>query len=555
MQTNWWQKEVFYQIYPASFKDANNDGVGDLQGIIQMLPKLKQLGITTIWLSPIYQSPMVDNGYDISDYQAIDPRFGSMADFDQLMAVSKQLGLKVILDLVINHTSDQHAWFQSAIKSSKSPYRDFYIIRRGRDGNPPNNWRSNFGKGSSWTLLPGSQDEYYHHVFSKQQPDLNWENPELRQRLYQMINWWLAKGVAGFRIDAITFIKKDQDFAAITPDGVDGLGKVKRKAENRPGIEKFLTELNDATFKPANAVTVGEASGVGYEQLGQFIGKKGYFSMIFDFHYADIDIASGSEWYRRINWTPTDLRHAIFKSQMAIQKVGWGANFFENHDQPRSINKYIQAPAYRNAIGAKALALLYFNLRGCPFIYQGQELGVTNVHRESISAFNDLSSHDNYDRAIEEGYSKEAALEFVNARSRDNARLPYPWDNSINHGFNSGAKPWLALDQQHTNVNRQSEQLDSNSAWHFYQAMIKLRQSSNLSHDLIEGDFQPLTSSCEQVIAYQRGHHVQVYVNLSEKQLNLTLPNGKLRLNNYEHYQKNTLKPYQAILFEVNSNE
>ena len=225
------------------------------------------------------------------------------------------------------------------------------------------------------------------------------------------------------------------------------------------------------------------------------------------------------------------------------------------HDQPRSINKYIQAPAYRNAIGAKALALLYFNLRGCPFIYQGQELGVTNAHRESISTFNDLSSHDNYDRAIEEGYSKEAALEFVNARSRDNARLPYPWDNSINHGFNSGAKPWIALDQKDTNVNWQSEQLDSHSVWHFYQAMIKLRQSSNLSHDLIEGDFQPLTSSCEQVIAYQRGQHVQVYVNLSEKQLNLTLPNGKLRLNNYEHYQKNTLIPYQAILFEVNSNE
>ncbi|MCG0905700.1 alpha-glucosidase [Lactiplantibacillus plantarum] len=237
MQKNWWQKEVFYQIYPASFKDANNDGIGDLRGIIQMLPRLKQLGITTIWLSPIYQSPMVDNGYDISDYQAIDSRFGTMADFDELMEVTKRLGLKVILDLVINHTSDQHVWFQSAIKSPTSPYRDFYIIRRGAHGNPPNNWRSNFGKGSSWTLLPGSQDEYYHHVFSKQQPDLNWENPALRKRIYQMINWWLAKGVAGFRIDAITFIKKDQDFASISPDGVDGLGKVKRKAENRPGIE------------------------------------------------------------------------------------------------------------------------------------------------------------------------------------------------------------------------------------------------------------------------------------------------------------------------------
>lgn len=555
MQTNWWQKEVFYQIYPASFKDANDDGIGDLRGIIQMLPRLKQLGITTIWLSPIYQSPMVDNGYDISDYQAIDPRFGTMADFDELMVATKRLGLKVILDLVINHTSDQHAWFQAAIKSQTSPYRDFYIIKRGQHGNPPNNWRSNFGKGSSWTLLPGSHDEYYHHVFSKQQPDLNWENPVLRQRLYQMINWWLAKGVAGFRIDAITFIKKDQDFATISPDGVDGLGKVKRKSENRPGIEKFLTELNAATFKPANAVTVGEASGVSYDQLGQFIGKTGYFSMIFDFHYADIDIASGSEWYRRVKWTPADLRRAIFKSQLAIQNVGWGANFFENHDQPRSIDKYIQAPAYRNEIGAKALALLYFNLRGCPFIYQGQELGVTNARRDSITMFNDLSSRDNYDRAIEEGYSANDALAFVNARSRDNARLPYPWDDSVNQGFNQGAKPWIAPKQLHDKVDWQSEQLDSNSVWHFYQSLIKLRQVSDLSHDLIVGDFQPITCDCDQVIAYQRGQKVQVYVNLSTDFLSLTLPDGKPRLNNYAHYQPNTLEPYQAILFEVNSNE
>lgn len=555
MQKNWWQKEVFYQIYPASFKDANNDGIGDLRGIIQMLPRLKQLGITTIWLSPIYQSPMVDNGYDISDYQAIDSRFGTMADFDELMEVTKRLGLKVILDLVINHTSDQHVWFQSAIKSPTSPYRDFYIIRRGAHGNPPNNWRSNFGKGSSWTLLPGSQDEYYHHVFSKQQPDLNWENPALRKRIYQMINWWLAKGVAGFRIDAITFIKKDQDFASISPDGVDGLGKVKRKAENRPGIEKFLAELNTATFKPANAVTVGEASGVSYDQLGQFIGKKGYFSMIFDFHYADIDIASGSEWYRRVKWTPTDLRRAIFKSQLAIQNVGWGANFFENYDQPRSIDKYIQTPAYRNEIGAKALALLYFNLRGCPFIYQGQELGVTNARRDSITMFNDLSSHDNYDRAIEEGYSASEALTFVNARSRDNARLPYPWDDSVNQGFNQGAKPWITPKQSHDRVNWQSEQLDSNSVWHFYQSLIKLRQISNLSQDLIVGDFRPITCDCDQVIVYQRGRRVQVYVNLSAKRLLLTLPNGRPRLNNYAHYRLNTLEPYQAILFEVNSNE
>ncbi|VDG19543.1 alpha-glucosidase [Lactobacillus pentosus] [Lactiplantibacillus mudanjiangensis] len=555
MQTTWWQKEVFYQIYPASFKDTNNDGIGDLQGIIQMLPRLKALGITTIWLSPIYQSPMVDNGYDISDYQAINPQFGTMADFDELMARTKALGLKVVMDLVLNHTSDQHAWFKQALADPTSPYRNYYIFKSGKQGNPPNNWRSNFGKGSSWTLVPGATNEYYHHVFSKQQPDLNWENPELRQQLYQMINWWLAKGIAGFRIDAITFIKKDQDFASITPDGTDGLGKVKRKAENRPGIEQFLTELNAATFKPANAVTIGEASGVDYDQLGHFIGENGYFSMIFDFHYADIDVASGSEWYRQVEWTPVDLRAAIFKSQLAIQKVGWSATFLENHDQPRSIDKYIQAPAYQNEIGAKALALLYFNLRGCPFIYQGQELGLRNAKRTSIADFNDLSSHDNYDRALEEGYSAEAALRFVNARSRDNGRLPYPWDQSVNHGFNQGTKPWIGLNESCPELDWVSEQADTQSVWHFYQAMIALRQQSSLSLDLITGTFKPITTTADTVIAYQRGQHVVVYVNLSDQVVNLPLPKGKKWLNNYTTSTNDQLQPYQAILIEVNPNE
>ncbi len=405
----WWQQEIFYQIYPASFKDSNNDGIGDLPGITSELPKLKALGVTAIWLSPVYRSPMVDNGYDISDYQAIDPRFGTMADFDALMAAAKELGIKVVMDLVVNHTSDQHPWFQAALKDPTSPYRQYYIFRKGHDGQPPNNWRSNFGAGSAWTAVPGEADMYYLHVFSPQQPDLNWENPKLRQAIYQMINWWLAKGLAGFRVDAITFIKKDQDFAAITPDGNDGLGKVKRKAENRPGLARFLKELNAATFKPANAVTIGEASGVAYDELGDFIGPNGYFSMIFDFHYADIDVASGSEWFKQTQWTPKMLGDAIAKSQLAIQRVGWGANFLENHDQPRSLSKYIREPAYRNATGAKALALLYFCLRGCPFIYQGQELGMVNAVRSSIDQFNDLSAHDNYRRALAEGYSEADA--------------------------------------------------------------------------------------------------------------------------------------------------
>lgn len=552
---NWWKHEIFYQIYPASFKDSNNDGVGDIQGIIQELPKIHTLGITTIWLSPVYKSPMVDNGYDISDYESVNPQFGTMSDLDELIQKAKDLNIKIIMDLVINHTSDQHAWFQDAIKNPDSPYRNFYIFKEGKDNLPPNNWRSNFGKGSSWTLVPGEKNLYYHHVFSKQQPDLNWENQEMRFTLYKMINWWLKKGIAGFRIDAITFIKKDQDFASITPDGTDGLGKVKRKSENRPGIEKFLNELNEHTFKPANAVTVGEASGVNYDQLDSFIGKKGYFSMIFDFHYADIDVQSGSEWYHQTDWTTAELNTAIVKSQLAIQKYGWGANFLENHDQPRSINKYIKDKKYQNEIGAKALATLFFFLRGCPFIFQGQELGVHNIQRTSIDQFNDISSKDNYYRALDEGYTPKQTLKFINDRSRDNARLPYPWSTGTNDGFNNGHKPWLAIGEHDPKINWHDEDKDPNSTLNFYRQMIQIRKTSSLKDDLANGDFIPITTGNNDVIAYQRGTQAQVYLNLSSQPATIDIPEGDILLNNYPDFDFEELKPYQSILIEVKNND
>lgn len=549
---NWWKQEVFYQIYPSSFKDSNNDGVGDIRGIIQELPKIHSLGITTIWLSPVYQSPMVDNGYDISDYQTINPIFGTMADLDELIQKAKKFEIKIIMDLVINHTSNQHIWFQKALNDPNSPYRQFYIFKKGKGNLPPNNWRSNFGKGSSWTKVPNEENTYYHHVFSKYQPDLNWENPKLRFKIYDMINWWSKKGIAGFRIDAITFIKKDQDFASITPDGSDGLGKVKRKSENRPGIDQFLNELNEHTFKPANAVTIGEASGVEYDQLDKFIGKKGHFSMIFDFHYADIDVKSGSEWYHQTNWTTKELNNAIVKSQLAIQKYGWGANFLENHDQPRSINKYIKDPLYQNQIGAKALAIMYLLLRGCPFIFQGQELGVHNVVRTSIKQFNDISSIDNYHRAIDEGFTSTQALKFINDRSRDNARLPYPWSNKINDGFNSGHKPWLELDKNSLQINWQSEDQDKNSILNFYRRIIAIRKEHPT--ELINGDFISLKTESENVIAYQRGKRMQVFVNLSSDPARITVPIGKVLLNNYSEINFQELAPYQAILIEVKNN-
>jgi len=552
---NWWKQDIFYQIYPASFKDSNNDGIGDLQGIIQELPKIKALGITTIWLSPVYKSPMVDNGYDISDYEAVNPQFGTMDDLDELIQKAKQLDIKIIMDLVLNHTSDQHEWFKDAISNPDSPYRNFYIFKEGKNNLPPNNWRSNFGKGSSWTLVPGEKNLYYHHVFSKQQPDLNWENKELRFTLYDMINWWLKKGIAGFRIDAITFIKKDQDFSSITPDGSDGLGKVKLKSENRPGIDKFLNELNEHTFKPANAVTVGEASGVNYNQLDQFIGDNGYFSMIFDFHYADIDVQSGSEWYHQTDWTIKELNDAIVKSQLSIQKYGWGANFLENHDQPRSINKYIKNPTYQNKIGAKALATLFFFLRGCPFIFQGQELGVQNIKRTAIDQFNDISSTDNYYRAIDEGCTATDALKYVNDRSRDNGRIPYPWDESINDGFNQGHKPWLALGKHDSRTNWEDENNDSDSILNFYRKMIQIRKTSDISNDLINGDFETITTPHPNIIAYKRGTRAIVYINLSSKPVDIELPTGNVILSNYSKINLQRMEPYQSILIEVKNND
>ena len=422
MEQKWWQKEIIYQIYPKSFRDSNGDGIGDLPGIVQKLPYLKDLGVTMLWLCPIYQSPMDDNGYDVSDYQALAPEFGTMEDLELLIQEAGKLGIRILLDLVINHTSDEHAWFQQALADPQSPYHDYYIFKSGKQ--PPNNWRSVFG-GSVWEKVPG-RDEYYFHAFGKKQPDLNWENPALRQELYHMVNWWLDKGIAGFRVDAINFIKKDQTWASREPDGPDGLVDCTKTSRNQPGMGAFLEELGRETFQKHDCVTVAEAAGVDYEDLEAFIGEHGYFSMIFDFHYSDLDVGPSGKWFDKAPWTLPELGHLILHSQTSLQKWGWAANFMENHDQPRATTKFLGA-AQENQDAVKTLGALHFFLRGTPFIYQGQELGMVNFQRSSIDQFNDLSSIDQYQRAIEEGLSQEEALKAVNRRSRDNARTPFPW--------------------------------------------------------------------------------------------------------------------------------
>lgn len=543
----WWEKEVIYQLYPKSFKDSNHDGIGDLQGIREKLPYLKELGITTIWICPIFTSPMVDNGYDISDFEGINPEFGTMDDFDELLKEAAVLEIKVILDLVINHTSDEHPWFQAALNDKNSPYRSYYIFKEGKT--EPNNWRSIFG-GSVWEQVP-NEEMYYFHAFDKKQPDLNWENPALRQELYAMINRWLEKGIAGFRIDSITFIKKDQDFASLPADGADGLASCKSKTRNRPGIELFLNELKEATFEKYQCVTVGEAPGVPYEEYGDFIGDEGYFSMIFDFNYSDIDVESGSDWFKRTNWTTKEFKEKLQKSQEVLQANGWGANFIENHDQPRAVSKFIK-PGYQTDEAAKALGMTYFFLRGTPFIYQAQELGMQNAKRNKIDQFNDISSIDNYYRSIQEGFTPDEAMSFVNQRSRDNTRTPFPWDETKFGGF-SDTTPWLAMTEEFPKRNAQDNQV-----FEQYKKMIALRQHSEVSDVLTKGSIVFLEDVPDNVIGYKRvlnETEVFCYTNLGTGKEKILLPEKMtLLLNSHDDLVREAdeliLHPYQSVLFK-----
>ena len=551
-KTKWWQNEIVYQIYPRSFCDSNGDGIGDLKGITSKLDYLKNLGVTMLWICPCYESPMADNGYDISDYKKIADEFGTMEDMDELINEAKKRDIKIILDLVINHTSDEHKWFQEALKDPESKYHDYYIFKEGSKS--INNWRSMFG-GTVWEKVPG-RDEVYLHVFHKKQPDLNWENEEVRKELYDMVNWWLEKGIAGFRIDAITFIKKDLTWKDREADGVDGLAKCTKAARNQPGIGEFLNELKENTFKKHDCMTVAEAPGVPYEELEEFIGEDGYFSMIFDFRYADLDVASGSEWFKRVPWTIKDLNQKIMDSQMALQKCGWGANFIENHDQPRATTKYLKENQ-DNKDAVKTLAAMYFLLRGTPFIYQGQELGMVNFQRKGIEEFNDISSLDHYSRANDERLTERESLRAINLRSRDNTRTPFPWNGQKYGGF-STEKPWLKMTEEHPKVNAVDQVGREGSIYQFYKEMINFRQNSEYKNCLVFGNIEPMESS-ENVIAYRRyteDESIECWFNLGVEEVTEELKDSNVEviwgnMKQVELKQDHlTLKPFQTVLLK-----
>ena len=562
----WWKEEIAYQIYPRSFYDSNNDGIGDINGIIEKLDYLKELGITLLWICPIFKSPMDDNGYDISDYYDINPEFGTKEDLDRLISEAEKLGIKIILDLVINHTSDEHEWFSKALKNPDSKYRDYYIFKRGKNGLPPTNWRSHFG-GSVWEPVKGETDKegnemYYLHLFSRKQPDLNWENPEVRKELYKMVNYWLEKGIAGFRVDAINSIKKDQRYMDLPADGVDGLGFNIKYTLNQPGIEEFLDELADNTFRKYDCVTVAETPLLEYERFPAFIGENGFFSMTFDFNYADLDMIEDGVYFKRQDIETEILKKKIFKSQLVLKKYGWGAPFLENHDQPRSLDKFFGEKADENA--AKLLGNLFIFLQGTPFIYQGQELGMNNFQRKDVSDFDDIASKNQYKRALEEGLSEEEALYYVNRRSRDNSRTPFHWDSSSNGGFTGNDRTWIKMSGNHEKVNVELQQGDRNSVLNHYKKIIWLRQKSRYSECLIYGEFIPVELENNKIIGYLRkddDYELLCLNNFSDEKETVCLKilgNKKIKdiiVNNYDKLdienEKIILKGHQSVLLEI----
>ena len=574
LDKKWWKKEVGYQIYPRSFYDSNNDGIGDLNGITEKLDYLKNLGITLIWVCPIFKSPMDDNGYDISDYYDVNPEFGTKEDLEKLIAEAEKRRIKVILDLVINHTSDEHEWFLEALKNPESKYRNYYIFKRGENGLPPTNWRSHFG-GSAWEKVEGEADEngnemYYLHLFTKKQPDLNWENPEVRKELYKMANYWLEKGIAGFRVDAINSIKKDARYLDLPVDGADGMAYNVEYTLNQPGIEEFLSELAKETFKKYNAMTVAETPMLEYERYNDFIGDDGFFTMIFDFSYADLDMTKGGFYYSLRDIPTVELRDKIFESQLTQQKYGWGAPFFENHDLPRSLNKFFGEKA--NKTNAKLLANVFFFLRGTPFIYQGQEIGMDNFVRNDISEFDDIASKDQYQRALGEGFSSEEALYFVNKRSRDNSRTPMQWDNSKNAGFSKdeNSKSWIKLTGSQATTNVADQINDKDSIFSHYKKMIDLRQNGKYSDCLTFGDFISVPLENEKFIAYVRKYKNQKVLcisNFSELKQEVKLSEiakalgekeikiGEILINNFDGFEndgeKVAFEGFQSLLVEI----
>lgn len=555
MKKKWWMGKVAYQIWPKSFADSNGDGIGDLEGIIGKLDYLKDLGIDIIWISPLYKSPLVDQGYDISDYYDINPLFGDLETMDRLLAEAKKRDMYIVMDLVVNHCSDEHEWFKKACADPDGEYGKYFYIAEKKDGKLPCNWRSYFG-GSVWEPIPGT-DKYYFHAFHKKQPDLNWENPKVRQEVYKMMNWWFERGIAGFRIDAIINIKKKLPFCDYEPDRDDGMVSIVRMLEDAEGIGEFLEEMKHETFDKYDAFTVGEVFNEKDSELREFIGENGHFSSKFDF--APEICGKGGAWYEHETVTPEMYKNAIFDSQLRVADIGFLSNIIENHDEPRGVCRYIP-DGDLNDTSKKALAAVYFFLRGIPFIYQGQEIGMENCPFESIDQIDDISSKDEYKVCRDAGYSEEESMKLLRVYSRDNARTPVQWSNEENAGF-STHKPWMIVNPNYREINLAKQKDDRNSVYTFYKQMIALYKDPAYHETLTFGRFEPYMRETKNLIAYYRkgeGQTLLVLANFQNEPQTVMLPEaaGNVILNNcasvdVDDNGRITLGGYQAVMIEL----
>ena len=550
-ELKWWQKSIVYQIYPKSFQDTTGTGVGDIPGVTSHLDYLKSLGTGAIWLTPVYPSPMVDNGYDISDYCGIDPSYGTMEDMEELIAEAKKRDIRIVMDLVFNHTSDQHPWFLESKKDRTNPKADWYIWRDAKpDGSAPTNWRAIFG-GSAWKWCEERQ-QYYLHTFAEAQPDLNWENPKVRQALFDAANFWLDKGVGGFRIDAIVYIKKPA-FEDGPVDGADGLSGIHEMTANTPGILDFLHEFRRKVFDGHDIFTVGEANGVSPEELPQWVGKDGVFSMLFEFSHLELSYPEGEIWCKRFAWKLSQLKDALSASQAATAKEGWYPIFFENHDQNRSMHRYFPEGTDPK-VAAKALATVLFTLRGTPFVYEGEEIGMTNTAFPKIEDYNDISTHGQYEYALKEGLSPEEALRAVQFQSRDNARTPMQWTRDTNAGFTSG-KPWLPVHKDFMDCCVEAESEDGTSVLSYYRQMNRERTEGKASEILLQGSYEELLHEDEHVYAFKRvlgEHAAYTVVNFTNDTVTYdssVFEDADILIGNYENVQKGTLRPAEAVVY------